>query len=120
MALAVSDDARALGIRVEGFAVVIELGDGLKAVANAFWEKRGAKFGQVQTNADIITENDGSFCDRPARFTDETRFVTLCADIEVGGYDGRRIVCALWVKPYLKSGKLGQAIRLTYLSMPKW
>lgn len=90
-----------------------ELQDALDKVAVDYWEKRGAKFGKEQTLKDFSfdKENHGG---TPVRFNEDTKFITDSASIEAGGYDGRRIVCALWIIPYKKDGSKGQMIRLTW------
>jgi hypothetical protein len=89
-----------------------ELDEALNKVATEYWKKRGAKFGSIQTMKDF--KNKDNYASTPTRFNDETKFKTIEAKIEVGGYNGRSIVCALWVAPFKKDGSEGANIRLTW------
>ena len=95
-----------------------QLSSALDKVATDFWKKRGAKFGKKQTLKDF--KIDKEFASTPSKFTEDTEFITESASIEVGGYDGRRIVCALWISPFKKDGSKGQQIRLTWLPLSKY
>ena len=89
--------------------------------AEAFWKKRGAKFGKRQTIKDFKDIKQGSFsafASLPSKFTEDTEFITLKVTVSGGGgYSGRDIECALWVIPFKKDGSEGQPIRLTYVSI---
>lgn len=101
-----------------------EAANSLKAellkVCEAFYKKRGAKFGKVQTIADFDFKG-GHFAGRPAKFTDETTFVTKEVTITGGGgMAGRDVEAALWVVPKKKDGTDAKPIRLTFISIPKY
>lgn len=96
----------------------------LEDLATEYWQGRGAKFGQdmqvkdLDLPADIDTNSD--YLALPSKFTAETKFKCGFATVEVGGYDGRQIVVALWVYPIKKNGDYyTNPIRLTYLMTNK-
>jgi hypothetical protein len=88
----------------------------LKQAATQFWIKQGAKFGERQTTADLNPELFPEEFYIPTRLRGAS-FITDEARILVGGYSGRAIVTSLRVIPILKSGKPGQQVELSSITL---
>ncbi len=98
-----------------------QLSNTIDQIAIDFWSQRGAKFGEMQTIADINTK-EIQCVDFPTRIKPESVFKTLKAEMEPAraGFSGDTIIkCTLWIEPIKKDGTIGQPIRLTWIDINK-